>query len=295
MASTIKIILLGLLLFSFTFFAYCFYRVYKKVYRHIPADRGHPDDYKLTFEGVEFQSKDGTELVGWFFPVKNPKATIILVHGYGEPRGGKVHHLEHAKYLTEDNFAVLVFDLRGFSESNGDKITLGFKESEDVLAAVNFLKGRKDTENLKIGILGTSMGGASSIIATAKTDKIDVLITNGAFKSIEDLLREQVEREKFPIFPTLTLLELSTKLLIHKNLADFSAENWIGKIKNTPILIIHGEDDKTVDVSQAKELYRRAKEPKKLWIVPRASHEVFSERKEDFKEQVLSFFNRYLR
>jgi fermentation-respiration switch protein FrsA (DUF1100 family) len=294
MVPTIKVILLGLFLLFVAFFAYCFCRLYKKVYRHIPPDKGHPEDCELTFEKVKFQIKDGSVLVGWFFPVKNPKAAIILVHGYGEPRGGKAYHLEHAKYLVKDSFAVLAFDLRGFGESDGNKITFGLKESEDVLASVDYLKGRTDIGNLKIGILGTSMGGASAIIAAAKTDKISALITNGAFKAIEDLLKQQVKYEKFPIFPTVEFLKLSVKILIHKNLGDFSAANWIGKIKNTPIFIIHGEDDKMVSVFQAKELYRRANEPKKLWIVPGASHGVFSQRKEEFKVQVLSFFNECL-
>jgi len=49
---------------------------------------------------------------------------------------------------------------------------------------------------------------------------------------------------------------------------------WIHKISPRPLLIIHGESDQTVPLSHARELYRKAKEPKEISIIPGAEHKL---------------------
>ena len=49
---------------------------------------------------------------------------------------------------------------------------------------------------------------------------------------------------------------------------------WIHKISPRPLLILHGDSDQTVNSSHARELYRRAKEPKDIVIIPGAGHKL---------------------
>ena len=64
-------------------------------------------------------------------------------------------------------FTVLLFDLRNRGESGGEFVSFGFFEQEDALAAVDYLNSRDDLNELRIGMLGLSQGGAAAIFAAA--------------------------------------------------------------------------------------------------------------------------------
>ena len=49
---------------------------------------------------------------------------------------------------------------------------------------------------------------------------------------------------------------------------------WIHRISPRPLLIVHGDSDQTVPLSHARELYRKAKEPKEISIIPGAEHKL---------------------
>ena len=69
-----------------------------------------------------------------------------------------------ARDLTRHAYAVLMFDLRGHGESDGDRLSIGYHERKDVLGAVDFAE-EKGFE--KIGVLSFCMGAATSLRAAA--------------------------------------------------------------------------------------------------------------------------------
>lgn len=60
--------------------------------------------------------------------------------------------------------------------------------------------------------------------------------------------------------------------MLHKELLRITPTKWVGKVSPRPILIIHGEKDEVVGLEHAYKLYLKAKKPKKLEIIPEASH-----------------------
>ncbi|PIP48965.1 MAG: hypothetical protein COX14_01740, partial [Chloroflexi bacterium CG23_combo_of_CG06-09_8_20_14_all_45_10] len=50
--------------------------------------------------------------------------------------------------------------------------------------------------------------------------------------------------------------------------------HWIDKISPRPLLLVHGDADEVVPLEQAHRLYQKAKEPKKLAIIPGAKHKL---------------------
>ena len=120
-----------------------------------------PADYGLqSWEEVSFPTQDGLQLAGWFIPPANDMdgATIIYVHGLGSNRGDL---LEQAALLSNQGFGALLFDLRNHGKSQGEITTLGYMESKDVRAAVDYLLSRSDVNPHRIGLVGISMGGAT--------------------------------------------------------------------------------------------------------------------------------------
>ena len=132
-------------------FCYASYRAYAKLDRHVSAGWQTPATYGLKFEDKYFKTEDGVRIASWYIPVKNPKAVVILVHGFQNTDGGKAIMLPHAAYLNRAGYSTLLLDLRSVGFSQGDRVTLGVNEWKDVAAAYDFAKSLPENKYKKIG------------------------------------------------------------------------------------------------------------------------------------------------
>ncbi|NOK62183.1 MAG: alpha/beta fold hydrolase [Chloroflexi bacterium AL-W] len=138
-----------------------------------------PSDLGMSAEEVEFPSRDGIMLRGWFIPRASsdgsPAPTIVFVHGWpwnrlGNRAGSTLIHdqsvdfLGPAKALHEAGFNVLLFDLRNHGTSDTAlPVTMGVHEARDFADAVAMLRQRNDVAGGRIGAIGYSMGANSLI------------------------------------------------------------------------------------------------------------------------------------
>jgi fermentation-respiration switch protein FrsA (DUF1100 family) len=134
---------------------------------------------KIDSRKVEFFS-DSIKLAGdLYFPPQvtsnSPAPGLIICHGYG---GIKEFFLpEIAKAFAAQGFAALIFDYRGFGESDGEENRL-FPEEQvaDVLAAATFLRQQPEVDASSIGIYGTSFGGGVAVSAGTKSKDIGAVV-----------------------------------------------------------------------------------------------------------------------
>jgi alpha-beta hydrolase superfamily lysophospholipase len=126
-----------------------------------PQDRGFSED---EFENVTFPSLDGLNLVGFFFPAQNAKATIVISHGAADASCGEFM-LPLVRPFVEAGYSVLLITLRNFGESEGDLSSFGRTEWQDIAGAVVWVEARTDTP---VYTLGISMGGASVLTAATQ-------------------------------------------------------------------------------------------------------------------------------
>ena len=117
-----------------------------------------------TYEDVRLRTSDGLNLTGWYFPHSGDRAAIV-VHGRNSNRIQSeingVRRGEHiADFLYADGFSVLLFDLRGHGNSDGDRYSLGWYERRDVAAAIEFVMSRGYAES-RIALLGVSLGAGT--------------------------------------------------------------------------------------------------------------------------------------
>ena len=74
-----------------------------------------------------------------------------------------------ADYLTRRGIAVLRVDDRGVGKSSGDSTQASFDDmSGDVLAGIQYLKGRKEIDAKYIGVIGHSEGGMVGPLAATR-------------------------------------------------------------------------------------------------------------------------------
>jgi alpha-beta hydrolase superfamily lysophospholipase len=141
-----------------------------------------PADFDLAFENIELTTLDDITLTAWFIPAPEPNgAALVLAHGHG---GNRSALLPNAEILTRNGYSLLLLDLRGHGQSDGDLVTYGFLESQDVLAAVEYLARRSEIDRDQIGLLGQSLGGAAVIHAGAQSEIPRVLVIESTFHSL---------------------------------------------------------------------------------------------------------------
>lgn len=114
--------------------------------------------------------------------IKKAPAVVIMSGTNPQDRDGTMagHKVfkEIADYLTANGMAVLRMDDRGVGETNGNYATCTTADfADDCLAAVDYLKSRKDINKKKIGAIGHSEGGAVISIAASMSKDIHYLIS----------------------------------------------------------------------------------------------------------------------
>jgi uncharacterized protein len=97
-----------------------------------PAIGNPPAD--LNGEPVTFASDSGATVHGWWCPVQNAKGNVLLLPGI---RANRLSMVERARFLHRAAYSVLLIDFQATGETTGDHITFGWKESRDVIAAID--------------------------------------------------------------------------------------------------------------------------------------------------------------
>lgn len=108
-------------------------------------------------EALRFTSGN-VELAGTLVLPEGPKPhpAVVLFHGSGPQR----RDIFTARWFAEQGIAALAYDKRGVGESSGDFLSVPFMElCDDGLAAIAYLKSRKEIDAKRIGVWGLSQGG----------------------------------------------------------------------------------------------------------------------------------------
>jgi fermentation-respiration switch protein FrsA (DUF1100 family) len=181
--------------------------------------------------------------------------------------------LKRAVLLVKHHFTTLLFDFRARGMSRGDRCTLGQLESWDVMGAANFLASREDTKSSPICLIGNSMGGAASICAAARDQRIRAVVAEGTFANLRTVVKK---RAGFAVGPfashvTRQCAELGISLA-NLDIDAVSPESAIRQISHRPVLLITDGLDMTCPRSESDALYNAALEPKQRWVASRAPH-----------------------
>jgi len=221
-------------------------------------------------------------LRGWFIPAAsasldepsgkgemawNTCATILVGHGYPFD---KANILRHALFL-HPRFHLLVFDFRYFGESDGGYTTAGLLETQDVQAAVEYVKSRSDVNPERIGALGFSMS-ASAFILT-KHPAVKAIVSDSPYATLEGLIARQFFfLPGFTKWPFVAMTKLYAFIFLGVRVSDAAPAEVVRDL-NVPLLIIHGDADSQIPLEHAQAIYAKADPDKtKLWVVPGADH-----------------------
>lgn len=240
-------------------------------------ERMHVDKTTITgqpvYKEVAFPSRKGdVTLKGWFFPSADSDKTIIFAHGYRKNRLQEdVPAMKLAAELRRNGYNILMFDFRGCGESGGDVTTIGQYEKDDLIGAVDYVKKMGRPGN-HIGVVGFSMGAATTIVAAAADPRIEAVVADAPFADLRKYLSDNLSIwSGLPSFPfTPAILNIMPPVL-GLDPAKVSPVADIKKVK-APVLLIHGNADTTIPPANSEAIHNAAPETTILWIVPGAEH-----------------------
>ncbi len=258
-----------------------------------------PSQYGLAYEKVEFTSQgDNTYLNGWFMhppltQAARPNQTIMMLHGSNSNKGNFII-MEVARTLVLHNYNVFSFDFRGNGESAGEMTSLGQWEVQDLAGALKYLKARDIS---RVGVIGYSMGAATSLNAAPGHPEIVAIVSDSAFANLSTIV--DIEGKKTnalsPLFnPGIALM---SKLLFGIDIAQNRPETAISLLGDRPIILIHSTGDDLVPLSEAVALRRAGAHDAnlELWVAQGKGHvSAFADNKEEYMRRVLAFFSRWL-
>ena len=244
-------------------------------------------------------------------PSGEQRAAVLLCHGY---TGVKDLYLpDNAKTLNDAGYVVMTFDYKGWGESEGTRSRLApYSRVADVQAAMTYLSIQPEADADRIGLYGTSYGGATvswtaAIDQRAKCIVSVVGIGHGArwmsrVRRVDEWVdlreRSKEDREKRATTGESDYVDRSEILLPDRQSAELAAAarrlnpaavgtipmeyvddtigfnpEWIvDKISPRPILFITSEDDRLVLPEESEQLYAHAGEPKKLVVLKGYGH-----------------------
>jgi len=266
-------------------------------------------------KAVSFYS-EGVKLAGDLFLPADVKpgdrrAGIVLCHGYTGVRS--IYLPDNARVLAEAGYVVMSFDYKGWGDSEGPKSRLApYSRVADVQAALTFLGAQPEVDAARLGIYGTSYGGATVVFVAAVDLRVRCVVSvvgvgNGArwMRSVRhpdeyhDLLtRAAADRDKRVLTGVSDLTDRNEILLPDRQSAELGAAarrdnpaavtqlplefvddtlgfnpEWIvDRIAPRPVLFITTDDDRLVPPQESEAMFARAGEPKKLVVLRGFGH-----------------------
>lgn len=247
-------------------------------------------------EKVYFKNSKGNNFCGI---LSNPtlgkeKPIIILCHGFSSSKDSRTYK-KLEEMLNNHQISTFRFDFFGHGESEGKFEDITISEAvDDILNAISFLKKQGYS---KIGLIGSSFGGISSIMAASKTKDLFVLALKSPvsnYKEIEMATKTEKQLKEWRGKGyTYYISGDGRKLKLNYTFfEDFESNNGYEaarKIK-IPTLIVHGDEDESVPIEQSRKTANLIQDCK-LEIIEGADHRYSNS--EDF-EKMLSLISSFV-
>jgi uncharacterized protein len=190
-----------------------------------------------------------------FLPERPAQVGVLILHGAGS---AKESHFDFARGCRDEGMAALAYDVRGHGRSEG---AFGPAAIDDALAMLELLRGHAP----KVALRGSSMGGFQAIHAAARAERRPCAVVAICPAPEEILLRGlrsgEIRRFRCDRPATEAWLERT-------DLCEATAS--LGP--ETALLLLHARGDEQIPYTVSEELHARAREPKRLLVLPGGHH-----------------------
>ena len=268
------------------------------------------------YEEVNYCS-DGLKIAAYLYKPKDwkagdsPRPAVICLHGYTGMK--EIYGLDVPRELCEAGYFALAPDHRGFGKSEGVRGRhRPLEQAQDVHDGITFLQTVEGVDPERIGLYGTSYGGANAIWVAAFDGRVKAVVSsvgvhdgerwlrNGRRRyewyEFRDRIQEAARRrvrtgertmipatEMYPRDPHTAGISQAHHQKHPLYVKEYDLESaetnlrykpeWVvSRIAPRPVLFIYAERDSVVPVEEALECYKTCGEPKKIVMLPKANH-----------------------
>jgi len=287
---------------------------------------------------VHFFSEDAKMEGDLFIPSDlkrgEPRPGVMLCHGFTGIRSLILG--DYARVFAERGYVALTFDYRGWGGSEGSRRRLiPLEQIDDIRNAISYFETLPEADPERIGLWGTSFGGANAPYAAAVDSRIKAVVGQVGFgdgerflldtrrfgerqellrKVAENRRRRAVEGAGDRLSPLDALNSAQTNGFLGPLLKDVEPSridiSWetiektleykpieiVDRIAPRALLLIGARDDDLCKIEGYEKMYERAREPKKLVVLPITHYEIYSgEGFEESSRLACEWFDRFLK
>ncbi len=212
---------------------------------------------------------------------------VICVHGYGSSALDMIH-IAHS--FQDLGYHVVLPDLRGHGQSEGDYIGMGYHDHFDLLYWMGDIL--KEAPQAHIVLYGVSMGATTIMLTTGEDLPENVIAAVedcGYTTAMEEFSYQMNQQYHISSKIIIKLASLIAKLKADYFFEDVDALEAL-HLSLTPTLFIHGDQDDFVPYSMVHRLYQACSAQKALYVVEGAKHGCAYDKDPQKYMQVISDF-----
>ena len=243
---------------------------------------GRPDEVEFTVPGM----KPG-DRKGWFFPGLRGAPTVILLHGYQSSRG---ELLTLVSALQDHQYNVFVFDFAAHG-SNAGITTFGYREAEEVRAAIDILSRRNDVDPTRFGVWGYNLGAYAGLREAESDQRVRALVLDSVYDLPKQMVKIGVEKTGVGGFPLMVKsAQTGFEWLNYAFKGDKPLSAKLKSMNGVPILFIQAADDPEL-AAVTREMFLKAGEPREQEIIAHGNFvNLPDDEKRTYENRVVTFF-----
>jgi pimeloyl-ACP methyl ester carboxylesterase len=243
---------------------------------------GKPDEVDFSVPGVNPSNRRG-----WFFPGLRGAPTIVLCHGYESSRG---ELLTLVSALQDHQYNVFIFDFAAHGANDG-VTTFGYKESDELRAAIDAIAQRNDVDAKRFGLWGYNLGAYAALREGEKDNRIHAMVLDSVYDYPKQMVKIGVEKTGVGGFPLMVKSAQTTfewMNYAYKDDPPLSAR--LAQLVNVPTLYIQATDDPELGAI-TRGIFLKAPEPREQALIARGNFvNLPDEEKRTYENRVVTFF-----
>ena len=241
---------------------------------------GRPDEVDFTVTGAGVRK-------GWFFPGLRGAPTIILCHGYQSSRG---ELLTLVSALQDHQYNVFVFDFTAHG-ANAGVTTFGYRESDEIRAAIDTLARRPDVDPVRFGLWGYNLGAYAALREAEKDPRVRAVALDSVYDYPKQMVKIGVEKTGVAGFPLMVKsAQTGFEWLNYGYKSDPPLSAKLKALNGVPVLFIQAADDPEL-AAISREMFLKASEPREQQIIAHGNFVNLPEdEKRTYENRIVTFF-----
>jgi alpha-beta hydrolase superfamily lysophospholipase len=246
-----------------------------------------PADVDLPYERHAVPGQAG-KLAAWYVPHDSPRGVVVIFHGFC---GCKALMLPEAKAFHEMGYACFLVDFRACGGSGGNATTVGYREADDVSAAVSYVRAHWPEQ--PVVLFGRSMGSAAILRAVGVLGvEADALVLECPFDRMLTAVRVRCRVVGAPSCPVAEALIFWGGAQHGFNAFRHNPVRYARNV-HCPVLLLHGTSDTRVKQAHMQAICDALPCPKAMHSFAGLGHESYVKRQpREWREQVEEFLCR---